>query len=53
VQGECKAKKQSEDLLLALPNRSLSYPKVVQGESKAKKQSEDLLLALPNRSLAY
>jgi len=36
-----------------LPNRSLSYLKIVQGELGGKSKAQDLLLTLPNRSLSY
>jgi len=43
VQGERKAKKQSEDLLLALPNRRLLYQKVVQGERSRKHKAKGFM----------
>jgi len=53
VQGERKAKSKAKICFLALPNRSLFYPKIVQGERKAKSKAKICFLALSNRSLFY
>jgi len=46
VQGECRGKSKAQDLLLALPSRSLFYVKIVQGERNGKSKAQDLLLAV-------